>query len=205
MIDLTFSGFDVADGFLNNSGSANAVGNMLISPYVWAYSFQPIWPQVGGSTNASDNPFSSGANDTSSVMVTFAPSGAIDSVWCWYFPNLPNYPKVGSGSNPVPLPVKPTTPVHLLVGRREVLPTAGTPPANINPNASGFQTYLNWQDLGNFWVSINQQTGLVTTVENNASSTAIANGAYGNGGYGSLVELFESRQLVVESQRMGGR
>ena len=67
---------------------------------------------------------------------------------------------------PITSPVKPTTPIHLLVGKRELLPLPSSPPTIINPNDPNFSPYCNWHDLTNFWVSINPQSGMVTTAEN---------------------------------------
>jgi hypothetical protein len=106
----------------------------------------------------------------------------------------------------VPAPVKATTPIHLLVGKRELLPLPSLgPPPNTNPNSSSFQPYANWQDLTNFWVTINPQSGTVTVVENAASTTAINNNGYLNSGYGSFVELMEARQLALQSMRARGQ
>jgi hypothetical protein len=200
VIDLNFSGFDQGD----------AIG---ISPWVSAYGFQPLWPPAGidPSTLSQNNcPFyvnNQPHDDFSSVIITFQPSGAIDAVWCW----VNSTSVVAPHSNPIPFPVRPLTPVHLLVGRREVLPLPFSPPApygpptNTNPNADpNFKPYLNWQDLGTFWVSINQQTGLVTTVENNAT-TISPNPNVSNAYTGVFSDLMQARQLALESQRMGGR
>ena len=51
-------------------------------PYGFSYSFQPLWDSVGrpGVLSSSDCPFgSSNPSDTSSIVISFAPSGAIDT------------------------------------------------------------------------------------------------------------------------------
>ena len=86
----------------------------------------------------------------------------------------------------VPLP---TSPPHI------ISPSNGSGP--FDPNDSNFKPYLNWQDMGCLWVSIDHKSGLVSTAENNASATAFNNGGYGvansTPGYGSYVELMDLR------------
>ncbi len=65
-------------------------------------------------------------------------------------------------------------PIHLLIGKREKIPTA-----------AGDE---NWRDFHNIWVSLNPQSGLVTTsevasAESLDESRALAVDAAGNGGY----------------------
>jgi type II secretory pathway pseudopilin PulG len=222
VIDLSFSGFNGGSNLVDTGGMQNAAHNTNISPWVYSYSFQPLWPRVGAPSVATSNcPFTNPLNsnlprdDTSSVIITFNPSGGVDWIWCWpnggYSPmtnpaNTSPLPLLAPQSNPVPAPVKATTPIHLLVGKRELLPLPSLgPPPNTNPNSSSFQPYANWQDLTNFWVTINPQSGTVTVVENAASTTAINNNGYLNSGYGSFVELMEARQLALQSMRARGQ
>ncbi|HVU86627.1 MAG TPA: prepilin-type N-terminal cleavage/methylation domain-containing protein [Pirellulales bacterium] len=209
VIDLNFSGFDQPCQQVSSS-------NTQLFPYGYTYSFQPIWPRPGvtgaaaatcpfGSANAST------AQDTSSIVIMFAPSGAIDTVWCWDNTSdaacgtltIPGNPSISTYSLPIPL--KPLTPIHLLIGRRELVPLPTAPATNTNPNDPNFQPYLNWQDLGCLWVSIDHKSGAISTAENSASDTAMQNSTYGNSGYGSYPEIMESRRLAIELQRLGGR
>jgi prepilin-type N-terminal cleavage/methylation domain-containing protein len=214
VIDLSFSGFNGGTNLVDTNNNHNAANNTNISPWVYSYSFQPLWPRVGVTSLATSNcPFTTVRDDTSSVIITFNPSGGVDWVWSW--PNgyssltdaammtlqLPTAPQ----TNPIPAPVKPTTPIHLLVGRRELLPLPASPPPITSPNDPKFQPYANWQDLTNFWVTINPQSGQVTVVENAASTTAINNNGYLNNGFGSFVELMEARQLALQSMRARGQ
>ena len=72
----------------------------------------------------------------------------------------------------LPLPTTPTPP-HIISATN-----ASTP---YDPNDSNFKPYLNWQDLGSLWVSIDHMSGMVSTAENNASATAFNSGGYGSG------------------------
>jgi len=223
VIDLNFSGFDLPNNQYTQSGT-------LLSPYGFTYSFQPIWPRPGhatGSVSPSDNPFGTTApvinEDTSSIVITFSPSGALDTVWCWENSRWSTRGMAPVSSDPalypVPIAYKPITPIHLLVGRREMVPLPGqpTPIAGAvnssklyDPNDPNFRPYANWQDLGNFWISIDNKSGTISTAQNSASDTALANGGYGYTGsnytgYGSYTEIMESRRLAIELQRLGGR
>jgi hypothetical protein len=210
VIDMSFSGFDLPNGMYDPSVSIPAPPGIPtpISPWVWSSSFQPVWPRAGVNMSTVSNnycPFTNtNRSDVSPVIITFNPSGGIDAVWSWA--NVPvTVAGYGTNPNPIPIPVTPTTPIHLLVGKRELLPLPNTPPAITNPNDPKFQPYANWQDLTNFWITINPQSGMVTVVENAASTTAMANNGYLNGGFGSFVELMEARQLALQSMRVRGQ
>ncbi len=107
---------------------------------------------------------------TADVTVMFAPNGAVDSVY------------VGTTSTPV------VQPIFLLLGKRERM----HPPAMYV--AADPATWANWQDLGNLWVVINPQTGLVTTGE--VAATPITTPATG---------VPAARGLAVDAQSMGGK
>ncbi|MBI2825989.1 MAG: hypothetical protein HYX69_14995 [Planctomycetia bacterium] len=205
VIDLTCSGFDQQDG----------LGWSPLSP---TWSFQPLWPPVGvdpanksqypspysGNTYAS--PFGTSGSplpDTSSVVITFAPSGQIDMVWCW--PN--NTSVLAPYSNLVPQATKPLSQVYLMIGRRALLPFSTAPPtvAAANPDSTDFKPYANFQDLGNFWVTINPQTGLIATTEVSAIASGTWSGLSSGSGYWSYNDLMQTRALALSSQRMGGR
>jgi hypothetical protein len=120
------------------------------------------------------------------------------------------------------MPRKPTTPIHLLIGKRELLPLPASPtqianpqnPANpYDPTDPNFKPYCNWQDLTNFWVSINPQSGMVATAENGFAPidpnpyypNPNFSSAQNSNGYGSYFDLLQARQLAIQSMRMGGR
>jgi hypothetical protein len=105
----------------------------------------------------------------SDLTVMFAPNGAVDSVY------------VGTTSTPV------VQPIFLLLGKRERVP----PGTYV---AADPATWANWQDLGNLWVVINPQTGLVTTGE--VAATGITTPATG---------VPAARGLAVDAQSMGGK
>jgi prepilin-type N-terminal cleavage/methylation domain-containing protein len=78
--------------------------------------------------------------------------------------------------------VKLTDPVYFLIGKREKLATLTSNPAE-----------QNLTDLENIWVSLNPQTGLVTTAEVAAIPT------------GSTTPLHDARAYAQAAQTMGGR
>ena len=78
-------------------------------------------------------------------------------------------------------------------------PSNGSGP--FDPNDSNFKPYLNWEDMGCLWVSIDHKSGLVSTAENNASATAFNNGVTASrqhAGLWLIVELIELWQLAIE-------
>ena len=90
-----------------------------------------------------------------------------------------------------------------MVGRRELLPLPTTPPAITNPNDPDYKPFLNWQDVENNWVSINPQSGLITTTEVVQSTFNVVTGPPLQ--YGVYGDLLGSRQLAREAHAMGGR
>ena len=125
----------------------------------------------------------SSASDTNPVAITFNPSGSLHKVWC--------YDTMGSF---VPTAFDPITPIHLLIGRRELLPLPSPVPTPPFPDPN--KAYFNWQDPTNLWVSINGQTGLVATAEN-----AVPN----NPSDPVYTQLLDVRRFARESHTMGGR
>jgi len=83
-----------------------------------------------------------GVQDTSTAIVMFAPSGAVDRV---YF----------QGTS-----AQVTEPVCLMVGRWERASSAGAEDG-----------LANWQDLNNLWVAVTPQTGLITAANPYADAT----------------------------------
>jgi hypothetical protein len=100
-----------------------------------------------------------GAQTNSRVYIMFSPNGSLERVY--------HDGHVHSGAEPI----------FLLVGKQERVP-AGTAEDSLT----------NWQDLKNLWVTLNPQTGLITTMEV----------AKGN-------NYLESRKIAREGQSMGGR
>ena len=77
-----------------------------------------------------------------------------------------------------------TEPIYLLIGRRDLVPAP----------AAGGDPPPNYQDMRNFWITLNPQTGLVTTVE-------VASATIG----GIPTDVPDSRSLAREAQSIGGR
>ena len=97
------------------------------------------------------------------VTILFGPTGSITSV---------------SIANDQGSPYQPTQPIYLLIGKREkVGANVLAPTPNTNP-----ATMTNWQDLNNVWVSINQQSGFVSTRSITAVSTNSSDVDYVNPG-----------------------
>ena len=82
------------------------------------------------------------------------------------------------------IPFVATTPIYLLVGKRERI---AAPPPPEDP------IQYNWQDMNNLWVSLNPRTGVVTSGEVTDDPTIAG------------WSLAESRQVVRQAQNMGGR
>jgi len=96
---------------------------------------------------------------TQPIVLVFSPKGSLERI---YYENTV---------------VSPTQPIYLLIGARERVP-AGTA-------ADGLD---NWQDRNNLWVTVNAQTGLVTT-------HPVAAGA----------DVFQSREFARKADSLGGR
>jgi hypothetical protein len=123
------------------------------------------------------------ANTRLPIIVTFDKTGALENLYI-RGPAVP--PSSGSGSKSVQLQaIRLTSPIHFLVGKREKLGT-------LTSNAAE----QNWTDLENIWVSINPQTGLVTTAEVAAASPTSTT---------LQQELQDARKYAQAAQTMGGR
>jgi len=109
-----------------------------------------------------------GPGDATPVRIMFSPNGALWRVWATWFPGVP-----------------PTEPVFLLVGRRTRVPTNlqtrasdgallidGVLAANWTGPSPAEDLWTNLEDLGNFWITIQAQTGLATTADVADSSGA---------------------------------
>jgi hypothetical protein len=137
--------------------------------------------------------------DFRSACIMFSPTGAVDRFYTY------------SGVvRPVPGGVEIQTgiylnpdPIFLLVGRRErvtgqALP--GTPNADEKPN---------WADMGNLWVTLNPQTGLVSVGENsqvNATENPMSIPGFDWSDprtWDAAIRL--TRQYARQAQSVGGR
>jgi type II secretory pathway pseudopilin PulG len=106
--------------------------------------------------------------DATPVRIMFSPNGALWRVWATGFPGVP-----------------PTEPVFLLVGRRTrvstnltlsgvVLQIDGVPAATWIGPSPAEDGFTNLADPGNFWITIQAQTGLATTADVAAGAPDIA-------------------------------
>ncbi len=109
-----------------------------------------VWSGCSAAAPLSLSPALSGGATAGDVTILFGPTGSITSV---------------SIANDQGSPYQPTQPIYLLIGKREKI-GANVLAGNTNP-----ATMTNWQDLNNVWVSINQQSGFVSTRSITAVST----------------------------------
>jgi hypothetical protein len=114
------------------------------------------------------------------VIVTFGPSGNLDSVQYW------SVPKSGGERRAEVVIVTPITPVYLLVGQ----PVGDT------------NTTLNHVNQENIWVAINPQSGLVTTSEVGYSRDQLPSSPTQQD---LVTAIGFSRQFARSAQNMGGR
>jgi type II secretory pathway pseudopilin PulG len=101
------------------------------------------------------------------IIIVFSPNGAVERVYY----NDQAYPA--------------TQPIYLLVGKRERV-----------PSAQAERGIANWRDLDNLWITLNPQTGLVTS-----NKIAVAE----NNSTGIPQNLLESREYARSAGNMGGR
>lgn len=120
------------------------------------------------------------ANQRLPIIVTFDKTGALENLYI----RGPAAPSASGGPKRVELQaIRLTTPIHFLVGKREKSYSLNS------TNVAG----QNWTDLENIWVSLNPQTGLVTTAEVAAIPS------------GSTTPLHDTRVYAQAAQTMGGR
>ncbi|MGQ9576008.1 MAG: pilus assembly FimT family protein [Thermoguttaceae bacterium] len=110
----------------------------------------------------------SSRGDRSSVNILFSPNGAVGRIGASGFP----------GDRVV-------EPIYLLVGRLDRVPLEPAPPFT-SPAEDG---RTNLEDLGNFWVAIQPQTGLVTTAEMAAGAP----------------DITKARSIAARADSTGGR
>lgn len=137
--------------------------------------------------------------DTTPVILMFAPSGAVERVYHHVLVTNPAQP------NPPTFTWKgevPTAPIWFLVGKRTKVPAsdtyraAGVTRGDGNPQD---QFNNNWLDLENYWVTINPQNGFITTTElsdfvDNDDTKSI-----------NPINVAATRYWAVRSMNMGGR
>jgi len=120
------------------------------------------------------------ANQRLPIIVTFDKTGAPENLYI----RGPAAPSANGGPKRVELQaIRLTSPIHFLIGKREKSYSL------TSSNLAG----QNWTDLENIWVSLNPQTGLVTTAEVAAIPT------------GSATPLHDARIYAQAAQTMGGR
>ena len=108
------------------------------------------------------------------VTLMFAANGSVDSYY------------IGGAPTPV------TDPIFFLVGRRERMLNTSLVPS---PTSADQDRLPNVQDLGNVWVAINSQTGLIAT-----DVVAVATDTSSN-----INAAATARSLVRDLQGMGGK
>ena len=140
------------------------------------------------SGTASAYPYFGGINgfaiNKSPVIVTFAKSGALDSVYAM--------------GQRLPL----VEPIHFLLGQREKLPHATNSYNKADPPETQAEKH-NFRDLENLWISINPQTGLITSAEVAQVQDSSLNGANEDALLRAAIP--QSRQFATSAQSMGGK
>jgi hypothetical protein len=126
-----------------------------------------------------------GPGDQSPVRILFSPNGALWRVWATGYPGVP-----------------PTEPVFLLVGRRQevslsVEEALAWPTQPVTCSAEE-PWRNNLKDPGNFWITIQAQTGLATTAD-------VAGTQWTQSHATDLRELLEAREEAATSRPTGGR
>lgn len=152
--------------------------------------------------------------DFASVCIMFSPSGAVHRLYTYT-----DWWRDSSGQIETRMGVDPNPdPIFLLVGRRERVadfitsPLPGTPTAEEKPN---------WADMGNLWVTLNPQTGLVSVAENsqvNATENPVGDlNCDPNNDLGTApafswsdptswnAAIWRTRQYARQAQSVGGR
>jgi prepilin-type N-terminal cleavage/methylation domain-containing protein len=125
---------------------------------------------------------------TADLTVVFSPTGAIASV----------------NGNPV------TGTLYILIGRRERAGTF-TPVGQVPPATKVESQFTNVEDLGNLWVTINSQTGLINTEPlADGATTAACNAAAGNSDQTArtnamIAAMNTARNLARQAIGMGGK
>jgi hypothetical protein len=101
--------------------------------------------EFSGSDNNPGAFYPASPQDNTPVVIMFSPNGAVEGVYV-------------QGN-----PVRAVSPIYLLIGKRErVRDLVNTP----LPGIPAPEDLPNLTDLANLWITINPQTGLVTTTEN---------------------------------------
>jgi prepilin-type N-terminal cleavage/methylation domain-containing protein len=120
--------------------------------------------------------------DRNPLIITFSKSGALDSFYLM--------------GHKFPL----VEPIHFLLGQREKLPHVTY--LKTDPPETQAEKH-NFRDLENLWISINPQTGLITTAEMaNVQNESSLTGTEAQM-LSSIIPL--SRQFATSAQTMGGR
>jgi hypothetical protein len=193
-IDL--GGPDLAAQQANNPAPAIAdivpASGMDVLPNFFA-SFMPNPYYVSGGVN----------QDTSPVIVTFAPNGTVDKVYSWdervLFNPGGSANVAGGTANGVQFGWQgrqPLSQIYFLVTRRELI--GGD--ASVK-TASAATPQYGIQDLTSLWVTINPQTGLISSSENAPINASLFAGAPPN----FAMQCYEARQFARQSQQTGGR
>jgi hypothetical protein len=149
--------------------------------------------------------------DLSPIIITFSPNGAVEQLYqSTFFGNIVGRPLLD--------------PVHLLVGRRDGVPTRGADLAwgrqGVDDDNDGFvdnateagwpgsddlpnQPEDNLHDANSLWVSINPKSGLVATTQNTTQVPPFMNPSTPPSASAQMI--FRARQLAHDTQTMGGR
>jgi hypothetical protein len=149
-IDLSFSGIDIYTP-VSRRGAAGTTTFASGTPFSNTY---PSLPWGTAPTAPVGTLLPTSANDAGQIIITFAPTGALDLVYI-----VPNDSSNSSWTAQVHRPI---TGVFLLVGKIEKITT---PASTLTAGTAQNPYPVNWLDPDCRWVAIGRQSGLVTTAE----------------------------------------
>jgi type II secretory pathway pseudopilin PulG len=118
--------------------------------------------------------------DPTAVIIMFAPNGSVDRVY--------RSRQFTTGGPVLLVGERPSGPIFFLIGQRERIPEPPTPDPVDDP--------ANWQILTNLWVTIQPQSGFVTSTTVAPIDAATTD---------RTAAITESRLYAVEGQNLGGR
>lgn len=147
--------------------------------------------------------------DTTSIIITFQPSGTVDKIYSWSEINTVSL----SGTTPNWSDWQgriPAGPIYLLVGRQELINGDPTLLPLIQQNLAPHKPVFNVQDPSALWVTIDPQTGAVATAENVGFNLDIAPVSVGTPNFNSMfvywnANAYYARRLARAMLDMGGR
>ena len=152
-------------------------------------------------------------SDPTSIIITFQPTGTVDRVYSWSEAQMGSF--AGSALTVPPNWTDwqgriPAGPIYLLIGRQELLDGDPTLTPLILQNAAPLKPIFNVQDPSALWVTINPQSGAVSTAENVGYDLSSPMVTTGTPSFTSMqvywaANVYYARRLARSMLDMGGR